>query len=49
VRWLAHKFDAPLWVVRVAWLIAGFAVIGWLYFGALFLPKLPTRGVPHPG
>ena len=45
---LAHKTDAPLWAIRVGMLIAVLFVIGLLYFVAIFLPKRPTRGVPHP-
>jgi phage shock protein PspC (stress-responsive transcriptional regulator) len=45
---LAHKFNAPVGWIRVFWLVSLFFVVGFLYFGGIFFPKLPTRDVPHP-
>jgi phage shock protein PspC (stress-responsive transcriptional regulator) len=45
---LAHKFGLPLGATRFAAFLSMFVFIGWLYFVGLFLPKLPTKGVPRP-
>ncbi len=45
---VGHKFDAPVGVVRLAVVIAAFFVFGFLYFAGIFVPAVPTRGVPHP-
>ena len=45
---LAHKFGLPIGAVRFAALVSMFAFIGFFYFAGLFLPKLPTKGVPRP-
>lgn len=45
---MAHKFNAPVGVIRIFWVVTAFFVFGFLYFGGIFVPRLPTRGVPHP-
>jgi len=45
---LAHKFGLPLGATRFAAFLSMFVFIGWFYFAGLFLPKLPTKGVPRP-
>ena len=42
---LSHKFGIQLGLVRVLALISSFFVIGWLYFGGFFIPKLPTKNI----
>jgi phage shock protein PspC (stress-responsive transcriptional regulator) len=46
---LAHKYDIQVGVVRaIVFLFAMFVL--WIpYLVGFFLPKLPTKGVPHPG
>lgn len=43
---IAHKFGIQLGLVRFGFLLASFFFIGWIYFGGLFIPKLPTKDVP---
>jgi len=45
---LAHKFGVPAWVFRLLFFVGMFFFVGWAYFGALFLPQLPTKRVPRP-
>jgi phage shock protein PspC (stress-responsive transcriptional regulator) len=46
---LAHKFNAPVGVIRIFWLVSLLFVFGFfLYFVGIFFPQVPTRGVPHP-
>lgn len=45
---LGHKFGVPPNALRVLFVIALFFVVGWAYLVGLFLPKLPTKGVPRP-
>ena len=45
---LAHKYGLPVTAIRFAVFLSLFAMVGWLYFVGLFLPKLPTKGVPRP-
>tara|TARA_B110000263_G_C15289562_1_gene502547 strand:+ start:164 stop:559 length:396 start_codon:yes stop_codon:yes gene_type:complete len=42
---LSHKFDIQLGLVRFLVFCSLFFFIGWLYFGGLFIPKLPTKNV----
>jgi phage shock protein PspC (stress-responsive transcriptional regulator) len=46
---IAHKTGIQLGVVRGIVLILGLFVIWIPYLIGFFLPKLPTKGVPHPG
>ena len=46
---LAHKFGVPTGVMRAIVFISMFFGVGLFYFAGIFLPKLPTRGVPQPG
>jgi phage shock protein PspC (stress-responsive transcriptional regulator) len=43
---ISHKFGIQLGLVRFGFVIASFFFIGWIYFGGLFIPKLPTKDVP---
>lgn len=43
---IAHKFGIQLGLVRFGFVLASFFFIGWVYFGGLFIPKLPTKDVP---
>jgi len=45
---LAHKFGVPVAAMRFMVFLSLFVFIGWFYFVGLFLPKLPTKGVPRP-
>jgi phage shock protein PspC (stress-responsive transcriptional regulator) len=45
---LAHKFGLPLTALRFVVFLSMFAFVGWFYLAGLFLPKLPTKGVPRP-
>lgn len=45
---LAHKFGVPASAMRVLIFISLFFMVGWAYLVGLFLPKLPTKGVPRP-
>lgn len=42
---LSHKFELQLGLVRFLVIVSCFFFIGWLYFGGLFIPKLPTKNV----
>ena len=42
---LSHKYGIQLGLVRILVLISWMFVIGWLYFGGFFIPKLPTKRV----
>jgi phage shock protein PspC (stress-responsive transcriptional regulator) len=42
---LSHKFGLQLGLVRFLVFVSLFFFIGWLYFGGLFIPKLPTKNV----
>ncbi len=42
---LSHKFGLQLGLVRFLTFVSLFFVIGWLYIGGFFIPKLPTKGV----
>jgi phage shock protein PspC (stress-responsive transcriptional regulator) len=42
---LAHKYNQPVNVVRLAMFLAAWFMLWWVYFVALFLPKLPTKNV----
>ena len=42
---LSHKFGIQLGLVRMLVIFSMFFFIGWLYFGGLFIPKLPTKNV----
>ena len=44
---LAHKFGLPAVAIRFAVFVLLFFFVGWLYFVGIFLPKLPTKGVPR--
>lgn len=47
---LAHKFGVPPAAMRVVTLVLLCCFgIGLLYIVGIFLPKLPTKGVPRPG
>ena len=45
---LAHKFGMQVGVVRFLVAISMFFFVGFAYLAGLFLPKLPTKGVPRP-
>ncbi len=46
---LAHKFNVPTAAMRfMVFVLLLCGGIGLLYIVGVFLPKLPTRGVPHP-
>ena len=42
---LSHKYKIQLGLVRFGFVISMFFFIGWLYFGGLFIPKLPTKNI----
>lgn len=42
---LSHKFGIQLGLVRVLVFFSLFFFVGWLYFGGLFVPKLPTKNI----
>ena len=42
---LSHKFGIQLGLVRILVIFSMFFLIGWLYLGGLFIPKLPTKNV----
>ena len=44
---LAHKFNVPVAAVRFIVFLSLFFFIGFAYLAGLFLPKLPTKGVPR--
>jgi len=46
---LAHKFGLPAAAMRLIVFLSLFVFIGWLYLVGIFLPKLPTKGVPRAG
>jgi phage shock protein PspC (stress-responsive transcriptional regulator) len=45
---LAHKFNVPVAAVRFMVFLSMFFFVGFAYFIGLFLPKLPTKGIPRP-
>ena len=44
---LAHKFGLPAGVMRIIVFISMWFLVGWLYFVGIFLPQLPTKGIPR--
>lgn len=44
---LAHKFNVPVAAVRFVVFLSMFFFVGFAYLVGLFLPKLPTKGVPR--
>jgi phage shock protein PspC (stress-responsive transcriptional regulator) len=44
---LAHKYGLPTAAMRLIVFLSLFFFVGWLYLVGIFLPKLPTKGVPR--